>query len=46
MTKTVSVCLRNGDRDVLMREVDPNIIIKVCTAINAASGEAAETLGN
>lgn len=35
-----------GDRDVLMREVDPNIIIKVCTAINAASGEAAETLGN
>jgi hypothetical protein len=23
-----------ADRDVLMREVDPNVIIRVCTAIN------------
>ena len=24
----------NADRDVLKREVDPNVIIRVCTAIN------------
>ena len=23
-----------GDRDILMREVDPNVIIRICTAIN------------
>ena len=33
----------HGDRDVLMREVDPNIIIRVCTAINEEqAGEDAD----
>jgi hypothetical protein len=36
----------NGDRDVLMREVDPNIIIRVCTEINANKNLGEESLGN
>jgi hypothetical protein len=34
-----------GDKDVLMREVDPNIIIKICTAMND-TGEGDQALGN
>lgn len=36
----------NADKDVLMREVDPNIIIRICTELNAAKDEASKTLGN
>ena len=38
---------KNADRDILMREVDPNVIIRVCTEINASKVKAEETsLGN
>jgi len=37
---------KNADKDVLMREVDPNVIIRVCTELNAAKDKASETLGN
>jgi len=36
----------NADRDVLMREVDPNVIIRVCTEINAAKASGEQALGN
>jgi len=36
----------NADKDVLMREVDPNVIIRICTELNAAKDKASETLGN
>jgi len=36
----------NADRDVLMREVDPNVIVRVCTEINAAKAAAEDGLGN
>lgn len=37
-----------ADRDVLMREVDPEIILKVCTAINKVEGDDSvdKDLGN
>lgn len=35
-----------ADRDVLLREVDPNVIITVCTAINNKGEIAEEDLGN
>ena len=34
-----------GDKDTLMREVDPNIIIRICTAMNN-EGEGDQALGN
>lgn len=39
---------KSGDRDVLMRQVDPEIILKVCTAINKADSDDSldENLGN
>lgn len=37
---------KNGDRDVLMREVDPNVIIRVCTEINKNKNLGEESLGN
>jgi hypothetical protein len=37
---------RQADRAVLLREVDPNVIIRVCTAINANKDEVEEDLGN
>lgn len=37
---------KQADKDVLMREVDPNIIIRVCTELNAAKDAANGTLGN
>jgi len=45
LDKTGKHLFKNADRDVLMREVDPNIIIKVCTAINSGAGEE-DSLGN
>ena len=36
----------NADRDVLMREVDPNVIIRVCTEINRNKALGEESLGN
>lgn len=35
-----------ADRDVLMREVDPNVIIRVCTQINANKELGEQSLGN
>lgn len=35
-----------GDRDILLREVDPNIIIRVCTAINAEQASEDSELKN
>jgi len=46
LTKDGKKVFSNADRDVLMREVDPNVIIRVCTEINAAKDEAAGSLGN
>lgn len=37
---------RQADRATLLREVDPNIIIRVCTAINQGKAEVEEDLGN
>jgi hypothetical protein len=37
---------KQADKDVLMREVDPNIIIRICTELNAAKDAASGTLGN
>jgi hypothetical protein len=37
---------KNADRDVLMREVDPNVIIRVCTQINATKEAGESSLGN
>lgn len=38
----------SADRDVLMREVDPEVILKVCTAINKADSDTSmdKDLGN
>jgi len=36
----------HGDRDILMREVDPNVIIRVCTLINDAKSLGDKSLGN
>tara|TARA_R110000823_G_scaffold220010_1_gene348772 strand:+ start:40 stop:429 length:390 start_codon:yes stop_codon:yes gene_type:complete len=35
-----------ADKVVLMREVDPDVIIRVVTAMNSAKEEAKESLGN
>lgn len=37
---------RQADRATLLREVDPNIIIRVCTAINQGKEEVEADLGN
>jgi hypothetical protein len=34
-----------GDKDTLMREVDPNVIVRICTAMNS-EGEGDQALGN
>ena len=36
----------NADKVVLMRQVDPDVIIKVVSAMNDAKQEAKESLGN
>jgi len=36
----------NADKVVLMREVDPDVIIRVVSAIQVAKDEAKESLGN
>lgn len=46
LTKEGKRMFSNADRDVLMREVDPNVIIKVCTAINNGAEQAEDSLGN
>lgn len=35
-----------ADRIVLMREVDPEVIIRICSEMNAAKEAAKEALGN
>lgn len=35
-----------GDKDTLMREVDPEIIVRICAIINKGEAEAEQHLGN
>jgi hypothetical protein len=45
-TKEGKRMFNQSDRDILMREVDPNVIIAICSVINESKEKAAETLGN
>jgi len=46
LTKEGKRMFSNTDRDVLMREVDPNVIIRICTAINSGKEQVEQDLGN
>jgi hypothetical protein len=37
---------KSADRDILMRQVDPDVIVRVVTAINNKQQEAETNLGN
>ena len=46
LNKDGSKVFAPADKVVLMREVDPDVIIRVVSAMNAAKDEAKESLGN
>ena len=46
LNKDGSRVFTNADKVVLMREVDPDVIIRVVSAIQVAKDEAKESLGN
>ena len=46
LTKEGKKMFSNADKVVLMRSVDPDVIIKVVSAMNDAKQEAKDSLGN